>query len=159
MSITILQDTREKMPWTFQGYKECAAQKIEYISEGDYTLEGYPGLIAIERKRNVSELANNLGRKYSQFKKEMERLQKYRFRYVLCEFSQEDMLVYPAGVKLPLRILNKIRMGGKFLQHRVNELVDTYGIEFIFCEDRFDARNTAMGLLLAAQKVYDDENR
>lgn len=155
----ILQDTREKQPWSFTSYEQCAAQKIEHLSEGDYTLKEFPLLISIERKKSVTELANNLGRKYEQFKNEMDRLQKYRFRYVVCEFTQEQMLIYPTGAKLPRRLFKKIRMSGKFLQHRVNELIDKYGIEFIFCNDKFEAQDKAISLLLEAKRVYETENR
>ena len=153
----ILQDTREKQPWSFTSYEQCAAQKVFHLSEGDYTLEEYPFLISIERKKSVTELANNLGRKYQQFRAEMEKLQQYRFRYVLCEFSQEEMLIYPTGAKLPRRLLRKIKMSGKFLQHRVNELIDQYGIDFVFCGDRFSAQEKAVELLLSAKKIYDEE--
>lgn len=155
----ILQDTREKQPWSFVSYDNCTAQKTQHLDEGDYTIEEIPLLISIERKKSVTELANNLGRKYSQFQNEMDRLQKYRFRYVLCEFTQEQMLIYPTGSKLPKRLFRKIRMSGKFLQHRVNELIDKYGIEFIFCENRFEAQEKAMQLLLKAKEIYEEENR
>lgn len=153
----ILQDTREKQPWSFRSYEQCTAQKISHLSEGDYTLEEYPFLINIERKKSVTELANNLGRKYTQFKNEMDKLQQYRFRYVLCEFSHEQMIVYPAGAKLPKWLSRKIRMSGKFLEHRVNELIDKYGIEFVFCGDRFSAQEKAIELLEEAKNIYEKE--
>lgn len=153
----ILQDTREKQPWNFTSYEQCAAQKITYLSEGDYTLDGYPFLINIERKKNVTELANNLGRKYKQFCAELEKLQQYKFRYILCEFSKEEMLIYPTGAKLPKWLYRKIRMSGKFLQHRVNELIEKYNIEFIFCGDRFSAQKKAIELLSMAKEEYDKE--
>lgn len=155
----ILQDTREKQPWKFVMYEQCSGQKIKYLLAGDYVLEGYPDLICIERKKTVTELANNLGAKYSQFKDEMERLQHYRFRYVICEFTQEKMLIYPTGSKLPRWLLKKIKMSGKFLQHQINELIDRYGIEFVFCENKFEATNRAMELLLKAKEIYDQEHR
>ena len=154
----ILQDTREKIPWNFISYNKCKGQIIRGLSEGDYTIENYLHLICIERKRSVLELANNLGRKYSQFKNELSKLQQYRFRYVICEFPEQELLIYPTGCKLPTRLLNKIRMGGKFLHKRVNELIDTYEIPFIFCENRFEAKDKAMELMLAAKEIHEREN-
>jgi hypothetical protein len=155
--VTILQDTREQQPWHFLCDKRCAAQRIQCLPEGDYTIEGYTDLICIERKKSVSEIANNLGKNYTRFRNELERLRKYRFRYVVCEFTQEQLLIYPKGSKLPKWVIRRIKMGGKFLHHRIQELAEEYQIEFFFCEDRFEARAKAMELFLWAKKVCDGE--
>jgi hypothetical protein len=155
--ITILQDTREQQPWHFLGDNRCLAQRVECLSEGDYTLDGYPDLVCVERKKSVSEIANNLGTNYTRFKNELERLRRYRFRYVVCEFTQQQLIIYPKGSKLPKWVIRRIKMGGKFLQHRINELIDEYQIEFIFCEDRFEARDKCIELLLQAKQIYDEE--
>jgi hypothetical protein len=156
--LIIIQDTREKIPWNFISYNKCKGQIIHSLSEGDYTLEAYPKLICIERKKSVVELAMNLGKKYKQFRAELNRLQTYRFRYVICEFPEQQLLIYPTGCKLPKKILNKLRMSGKFLHKRVTELTDEYSIEFIFCQNRFEAKDKAMELFLAAKEIYDREN-
>jgi hypothetical protein len=155
--ITIIQDTREQQPWKFISDNRCTAQIVACLSEGDYTLVDYPNLVCIERKKSVSEIANNLGTNYTRFKNELERLRKYRFRYVVCEFTEEQLLIYPKGSKLPKWVIRRIKMGGKFLHHRIKELIEEYQIEFVFCEDKIEAKHTAMELLLKAKKVYDDE--
>jgi hypothetical protein len=48
-------------------------------------------------------------------------------------------------------------MSGKFLHHRIKELIDEYQIEFIFCEDKIEAKHITIELFLKAKKVYDDE--
>jgi len=155
----IVQDSREKTPWNFVSSTYCKGQVIQTLPEGDYTIDGYSNLICIERKKTVNELATNLSKKYPQFKNEMERLTKYRFRYVICEFSEQKLIIYPKGSGLPKSILKRIRIGGKFLHKRVMEIQDEYGIEFCFCEDKYEAIETAMKLLLKAQSIYDEENR
>ncbi len=154
----ILQDTKEKTPWSFKSYDQCEAQKLIHLEEGDYTLEEYPLLIALERKKSVAELATNLGMKYIQFKNEMERLRQYRFRYVICEFSEIEVLNYPHASKLPAAVKAKLRMSGKFLMHRISELIDTYGIEFVYCNNRYGATKKAMELLLNAECIYQKEH-
>jgi hypothetical protein len=155
----IIQDTREKLPWSFISFDQCVGQIIKSLNAGDYTLDKYDKLICIERKRTVNELATNLSKKYSQFKNEMCELTKYRFKYVICEFSEQLMLIYPKGSKLPKQIQNKIRICGKFLHKRVNEIIDEFGVEFIFCKDRYEAQSKAMELLTRAKNVYDEEKR
>ena len=53
---TIIVDTREQTPWEF-GFHNTAKRKLD---TGDYSMEGYESLFTIERKRSVSEIANNL---------------------------------------------------------------------------------------------------
>ena len=151
----ILQDSREKMPWSFISYENCVAQKVCGLTEGDYTLSDYPDLIAIERKRSVNELANNLGKRYSSFKKEMDKMRKYRFRYIICEFLQAQVAIYPTG--LPLYIKRKIKIGGKFLLKRIEELIDTYEVEFIYCASRYVAQDKTMELFIQAKNIYEQE--
>jgi len=153
----ILQDTREKIPWNFISYDICLEQRLCVLSEGDYTLHDYPNLVCIERKRLVTEIAINLGKKYKQFIDEMKRLQKYRFRYVICEFPEQELIIYPTNCKLPKRILSRIRMTGKFLHKRISEIIDKYQIEFIFCEHKYEAQDKAIELLIQAKNIYDQE--
>ncbi len=57
----IIQDSREKKPWNFRGFTECEGQMVRVIDAGDYVIRGREMLITIDRKRNPSELATNLG--------------------------------------------------------------------------------------------------
>lgn len=155
--MNILQDTKEKLPWSLARYEQCAEQKPTHLIEGDYTIEEYPFLISIERKRSVSEIANNLGLKYTQFKNEMERLQKYRFRYVVCEFSESEVINYPHSARLPRAVKKKIKMSGKFLLKRIHNLEEEYGVKFIYCGNRDTAQRKAMELFLDAEATYQKE--
>lgn len=57
--ITILVDTREQTPWEFSHYS-TAKQKLD---TGDYTVSGLEDKLAIERKKSVGEIANNITEK------------------------------------------------------------------------------------------------
>jgi hypothetical protein len=153
----ILQDTKEKLPWNLTAYGQCDEQREAHLLEGDYTLADYPLLIAIERKRNTSEIAMNLGRKFKQFQAEMDRLQQYRFRYVLCEFFEPEVANYPHSSKLPQAVKAQVRVNGKFLLSRISYLQDTYGIEFIYCGNRKAAMTKAMELLINAENIVRKE--
>ena len=52
---TIIIDTREQQPWTFEHYT-TANRKLD---TGDYSVEGLENLLAIERKKSINEIANN----------------------------------------------------------------------------------------------------
>ena len=153
----ILQDTREKEPWKFTSYQQCTGQ-IEYkLDAGDYALDQDEFLITIERKKSVAEISGNLGMRYDRFMKEMVRMQQYRFRYVICEFSYESLLMFPKNSKIPYKMRRKVRMNGKFLAKRIDDVNEEFGVEFIFCNNREEARDKAIELLTEADRIYNDE--
>jgi hypothetical protein len=98
----------------------------------------------------VSELANNLGREYERFLREFERMQKFKEKYVLCEFTLEELIEYPRGAKLPAYLLKSVKMNGKFMLIRVNELENKYNVKFIFCKNKIEAEQTAFELFKTA---------
>ena len=53
---TIIIDTREQQPWVFEQYV-VANKKLD---TGDYSIEGYENIFAIERKKSINEIANNI---------------------------------------------------------------------------------------------------
>jgi hypothetical protein len=149
----IIFDSREKAGiWDFSKYDCCEGQAMDTLGEGDYTLFGYENLIAIERKRTVAEISQNLGKYYDRFKREFERLQKYKYKYCICEFTLEQLLEYPKNSTLPAWKIKTIKMNGKFMLKRINELEAEYKIEFIFCRDKIEAEEKAMELFQQAIK-------
>lgn len=154
----ILQDTREKEPWDFSEFDFCEAQNIKRLTAGDYEIKGKIKFLTIERKKSVSEIAGNLGIHYDRFLKEMYRMTFYRFRYIICEFSYDKLLMFPKGAYIPKYLRGKIRMNGKFLAKRINEIIDEYGVEFIFCSDRQEAKQKAAEIILEKNELYEQEN-
>lgn len=104
------------------------------ISHGDYTIEydgkSYLDKISVERKGNISELYIATGSERKRWKKELENLSKKNIAIILCEFSFMD-------------IVNK-QPYGKLLASSVYGSICSwnakYGISFIFCENRNNAR-------------------
>jgi hypothetical protein len=149
----IQMDSREKIGyWSFARFNEVDGEFIELIDCGDYILYDYPLKISIERKRTVEELANNLGKEYDRFCREFERMQKYEHKYCICEFTLDDMLGFPENSKLPYRQKSLIKMNGKFMLKRVNELEAKFGVKFIFVKDKTEAEETALELFKNAIK-------
>lgn len=139
--IIIIQDTREKTPWTFS-----YACEVGTLSTGDYTIKGMEHLVRIERKASVEEISNNLGREFDRFEREMTRMLDYKYRYVICEFPLADLIDYPNSCRLR-SVREKAVISGKFLLKRLNELQIDYGINFVFCDDKRYALEYASSLI------------
>ena len=131
----ILRDTREKKGyWTFAG-KRC---KSTALKTGDYTLEGYEDVLCIERKKSCSELAQNIVHKSRAFWRELERMQEFEHRYLILEFTEEELGGFPWKSDLPRYIKRKIRAKGPFLISKIIE-IEEMGIKVIFAGDRDNA--------------------
>jgi len=146
----IIQDTREKKPWSFAGFEECGGQHVEKVDAGDYTIQGKESLITIDRKQTPAELANNLGMYRERFAAEMQRMQNFTHRYVICEFPYEKLLMFPKGSGLPPHTQRKIRARGPWLATQVQRLSEAYEVKFLFCANRGEAQERAMELFKEA---------
>lgn len=144
---TIIIDTREQKPWSFS-YQATASHKLD---TGDYSIEGYQSLLAIERKRNVAEIANNITEK--RFKDVVDRLSKIKHSYILLEFDLEDVMRYPIGSDIPKRLWDKIRVSpGFILKHLVDLQVD-HNIKILFCGNSTNAEKMALSIMRKIHKL------
>lgn len=142
---TIIVDTREQQPWTFEHY----ATAHKKLDTGDYSIEGLQHLLAIERKKSINEIANNIIE--SRFKDVIARLAQYKYSFFLLEFDLEDVLVYPIGSNLPRRMWDKIKISPAFIMKHVLEWQLLYNIKVLFCGSATNAEKTAEYIL---KKVY-----
>ncbi len=140
----IIQDTREQNPFSFAFY-DCETT-IATLKTGDYTLQGYEEVIAIERKKSTSELATNLGKYKDRFEREMERLSKFDHKYIVCEFTESDLLQFPLNSSIPKRIIKYIRMNGKFMRKQLYKYEEDYGVSVIFCDGKEEAESKVIDI-------------
>ena len=138
---TIIIDTREQQPWTFDNYA-TAKRKLD---TGDYSVSGLEHLIGIERKKSVSEFANNIVEK--RFEDVVERLSKLKYSFILFEFDLKDVLVYPIGSTVPKRMWNNIKISPAFIMKNLLELQISHKINIIFCGSPSAAEKMAEYLL------------
>jgi DNA excision repair protein ERCC-4 len=83
---TILVDSREQQKYFFtKSYTTC-------LSEGDYSIDKYQGLVAIERK-SLDDLVQTLIYNKERFHNELERLTTYEAKCVVVESSFQDLLL------------------------------------------------------------------
>lgn len=145
---TIIVDTREQKPWSFS----TQATANHKLDTGDYSIQGYENLLAIERKRNVAEFANNITEK--RFVDVVDRLSKIKHSYILFEFDMEDVMRYPIGSDIPKRLWDKIRISPAFIMKHIIDLQIDHNIKIIFCGDSDNAEKVALSIM---RKVYKME--
>lgn len=144
MKYVILKDTREKNGWSFKTFDKCLAVTKWGLKTGDYTVRGLERDLVIERKASTGELAMNLGKKRKAFEAEIERMSSFRWKYILCEFSIDDLMNFPRNSGIPKKNLQFVRMNGKFMWKKLCEYQEQSGIEIVFCDSKLDAEERAM---------------
>lgn len=149
----IVVDSREQMPWDFSFFDYETIEKK--LDTGDYSIDGTDKLIAIERKRSSGEIAVNLGLKKKAFDAEMERMSDFRFKYLVFEFSINDLLAFPRQSGIPQNLLSKIKMNAKYMIKCLEEYQNKYDIEVLYCNNRDEACETALSLLQEANKCLN----
>lgn len=148
--LRIIRDTREKEGvWDF-GSADVIVKKLD---TGDYTLEGMEDKLCIERKKTTGEIATNLGTDFERFQKELVRMKDFKFAYLILEFSVQDLLDYPKGVKLSPEKIAKLKMNGKYMVKLLSSFNKDYGIEVIYAGNRDNAIAYVEALFENVQKI------
>ena len=140
----ILKDTREKNGWNFCSFDRCIAVADWGLKTGDYTAKGLEKHLVIERKDSTGELAMNLGKKRKAFESEVERMSNFRWKYIIMEFSIDDLMNFPENSGIPKKQRQYVRMNGKFMWKKLREYEEDYGVELIFAQDKENAEQRAM---------------
>lgn len=138
---TIIVDTREQQPWSFDNHV-IAHKKLD---TGDYSIEGLEHLLGIERKKSVSEFANNITE--SRFKDVVMRMSQLKYSFLLLEFDLKDVLIYPIGSTVPKKMWDKIKISPAFLIKHILELQLNHNIKVIFCGSSSNAEKIAEHIL------------
>jgi hypothetical protein len=138
---TIIIDTREQQPWSFEHYT-TASRKLD---TGDYSIEGLEDIVCIERKKSVSEVANNLTE--SRFIDVVDRMSKFKYAFLLLEFDLAQVLSYPIGSTLPRRLWDKVKISPAFIVKHILELQLNHNIKVLFCGSSSDAEKMAEYIL------------
>ena len=149
---TIIVDTREQTPWEF-GFHNTAKRKLD---TGDYSMEGFESLFTIERKRSVSEIANNLSE--SRFKDALERLGKIPHSFMIMEFSLDEIYQFPVGSDIPKKMWDKLRISGNYIMKCLIEAQLNYNIHILFCDDAENAERVAVSIMKRIYEKYGKSN-
>jgi len=149
---TIIVDTREQTPWEF-GFHNTAKRKLD---TGDYSMEGFESLFTIERKRSVSEIANNLSE--SRFKDVLERLGTIPHSFMIMEFSLDEVYQFPVGSDVPKKMWDKLRISGNYIMKCLIEAQLNYNIHILFCDDAENAERVAVSIMKRIYEKYGKSN-
>ena len=148
----VIQDTREQTPWIFD-YEQSIAQEVGTLKTGDYTLKGLEDKLCIERKGCIEEFANNLGRDFARFKRELHRMDDYQHSFILCEFPLKDLIEYPFH-RPNKNLQSKSKIGGRYLLKQIMEIQLEHNVKIIFCGSKFYAIKSALSLMKRIHEKY-----
>ena len=142
---TIIIDTREQKPWTFNDHLTCHAK----LDTGDYAIKGLEHELCIERKRSVAEIANNITE--NRFVDVIDRMDKIPLCFLLLEFNLDTVLNYPVGSGIPQRLWSRIRISPQYILKHLLELQMKHNIKVVFCGDAANAEILALAIM---NRVY-----
>lgn len=127
-NIVILYDTHENYPWQLPiPWK----MKRRHLQTGDYTIEGYEHLIAIEKKSGISELLTDLsGRDRVRFEKTLLRMSAFPFKCIVIEDDYSAASL--AFDLLKKKSKGKARVTPASLQCFLAKMMFQYGIPVFF---------------------------
>lgn len=129
----VLRDTKEKegYGWEWRPSKYCEGTQSIAMETGDYTLRGLENYFVIERKGGIAEWAMNIHQE--RFFRELERLQEFKFSWILLEFNMKDIFNYPVGSGIPRHKWKKLRFRGPYILKVTTEMMVKYNTKFILC--------------------------
>ena len=139
----IIVDTREREgTWTFSSADEIINQKLD---TGDYSVVGLEDILCIERKKSISEFALNVTEK--RFKESLLRMENYQYRYIIFEFTINDILKFPIGSGIPKHQWSKMRVTPQFIMMFISQIQVSHNIHVIFAGDRSNAMYVAKNIM------------
>jgi hypothetical protein len=151
----IIRDTREKEPWNLSFFPDVKEYRTQGLKTGDYTMWGYQDIVSIERKRNTSEIAINLGKKWKTFEKELKRLEPIPYKYIICEFPESDLDIFPENSGVPKKLWPTLRMSSGFLKMRLYTETIKYNIQLIFSANKSEAEQKVIEIFKEVLKTYE----
>jgi len=127
---TVVVDTKEKKPWEFFS-SSIEGTERRHLDTGDYTVAGLETVLCIERKNSASEIAQNIHQ--PRFVDELERMQTFKYRYIIIECNIQNIIDFPLLEDLPQKIKDEITISGAYILRCLNRIQVKYGVNIIYC--------------------------
>lgn len=143
---TVVIDSREQHPYSFQGIKADANRshlplivpvQVAGLRTGDYSILGLEDQICVERK-SLADLYSTISRRRKQFESEHERMAEFRCACVVIEASLVDVVSSPP---------EHAKISPKIVYRTFISWCHRYGIPWHFCETRSLAERTTFRVL------------
>jgi hypothetical protein len=126
---TVISDTREQHPWEFVPNQYCKGTIHTALPTGDYTLEGYEKLLCIERKGSTNEFSQNICQ--VRFKNELERMKSFKYAFIVCEFTMDDILNFPKNSGIPPKLWPRVKVSPYFILKSYIEIEVLHNVKII----------------------------
>ena len=151
---TVIKDTREQDGYFFSAFNTCAGMVESKLDTGDYTIQGLEDKICVERKGCVEELAVNLGSKKYAFLNEIERMKPFSHKFIVLEFSLEDLIKFPEETRIPVKNKASLKITGKYMLKCLMEFQLYDGIHIWFCGNKHNAFLAISSLFKRINEMY-----
>jgi len=149
----VIVDTREQYPWSFASSTIIDNVIHKKLDTGDYSMAGFEDVLCIERKKSVAELATNITD--DRFKRELERMAQFKYKFLLLEFNYYQIDQYPEGSDIPKRLQGKIKVTGSFIIKCLTEIQIKHDIHIMACGNAQYAEYIAEKIM---KRVYESRN-
>lgn len=133
----IIVDTREQLPYDFACITPPPAVEVATLDAGDYSLKGFEGQVAIERK-TLNDAYSTFGQGRRRFQVELERLAGYQFAAVVIEADWHTIVRRPPS---------RSRLNPKTVVASIAAWSQRYGVHFWTCPNREFAERWTYRLL------------
>jgi len=151
---TVIKDTREQDGYFFSAFNTCAGMVESKLDTGDYTIQGLEDKICVERKGCVEELAVNLGSKKYAFLNEIERMKPFPHKFIVLEFSLEDLIKFPEETRIPIKNKASLKITGKYMLKCLMEFQLYDGVHIWFCGNKHNAFLAISSLFKRINEMY-----
>ena len=153
-SYTVIKDTREQEGYFFKPYSSCQGMVEQKLDTGDYTILGLEDKLCIERKGCVEELAMNLGSKRNTFFAEIQRMESFPHKYLILEFTLDDLLKFPDESRIPAKYLNSVKVSNKYMMKCLCEFQLYNNIQVVFCGNKYNAFMMVSSIMKRVNEKY-----
>ena len=151
---TVIKDTREQDGYFFSEFNTCAGMIDQKLDTGDYSILGMEDKICIERKGCVEELAVNLGQKKHAFLAEVERMTPFPHKFIVLEFSLEDLIKFPDETRIPVKNKGTLKITGKYMLKCLFEFQLYNNVQILFCGNKYNAFLAVSSILKRVNEMY-----
>lgn len=91
---TIIQDSRENLPYTFQCITPPPVVEVATLQTGDYSIKGFEHLFVVERK-SLSDAFNTFGQGRIRWQRELGRMLSFQYVAVIIEADWHSIVKRP----------------------------------------------------------------
>lgn len=151
---TVIKDTREQDGYYFTAFNTCAGMIEHKLDTGDYSIQGLEDKICVERKGCVEELAINLGQKKHAFINEINRMEPFKHKYLILEFSLEDLIKFPQDTRIPVKNKAALKITGKYMLKCLIEFEIYNDIHVLFCGNKHAAFLAVSSIFKRINEMY-----